>query len=86
MLANALDKLNLLFRGETSDYCFNNTAKRYLVHRNEAVVVHVCEESHDELTVHTISDTAVTWDGITKVLDLECALKSRCKESSERCD
>lgn len=50
------------------------------------MVVHICEKSHDELTVHAICDTAMTWDGIAEVFDFKRALEARRKESTERCN
>ena len=47
------------------------------------LVVHVGEETHDELTVHTVSHTTVSGNGVTKVLDVESALETRCEEATE---
>ena len=38
---------------------------------------------HQELTVKSVHDASMTWDDVFKVLDLECSLESRSKESSE---
>lgn len=53
---------------------------------NKCVEVHVGEETHDELTVHAISDTSVSRNRVAKVLDLEGTLKARSKETTERSD
>lgn len=51
---------------------------------NESVVVHVSEEAHDELTIHSISHASVAGNRVAKVLDLECSLQSGSKETAER--
>lgn len=86
MLADTLHKLNLLIRSEAGNSCLDDTTQRYLIHGNEAVVVHICEEAHNKLTVHTVSHTTMSWNRVSEVLDLESALKSRSKESPEWCD
>lgn len=86
MLANALDELYLLVRSQTRDRAFNYSSERDLVYRDEAVVVHVGEETHDELTVHAISDTAMARDRIAEVLDLECSLEAGSEEAAEWCN
>lgn len=50
------------------------------------MVVHEREEAHDELAVHPVSDTTVARNGLAKVLDLESALETGSKESTERSD
>lgn len=50
------------------------------------MVIHVREEAHYELAVHAIGDTAVAWDGVAKILDLEGAFEARGKETSKRRD
>lgn len=57
-----------------------------MVNGNEGVVVHVGEETHDELAVHTVGNTAVTGDGVAEILDLEGALQTRGEETSEGSD
>lgn len=47
------------------------------------MIVHEGEESHDELAVHAVGDTAVTRDRFAKVFDLESTLQARRKESPE---
>ena len=86
MFADTLHQVHLLFWAQASDCSFDDASKRHLVDRDEAVIVHVGKETHDELTIHAISHTAMTGDGITKVLDLESPLDSRCKETTEGSD
>ena len=57
-----------------------------MVDGDESVVVHVGEETHDELAVHTVGDTAVTGNRVTKILDLESALQTRGEETSKGSD
>lgn len=53
---------------------------------DKGVEVHVGEEAHDELAVHTVRHAAVSWDRVAKVLNLEGALKTRSEEAAERSD
>lgn len=84
VLAKATDKLELLVNAETVDSGFHNITDGSLINSDEAVVVHEGEESHDELAIHAISDTTVARDRLAKVLDVEGALQTRGKESTER--
>lgn len=84
MLADALHELHLLFWGQPIDRAFNNAPERHFVDGDEAVIVHVCEKSHDELAVHAVGDSTVTRNRVTKVLDLKGALEAGGKETPER--
>ena len=66
----------------------NNGNLRGIVNRSpdERVVVHIDKSGHENLTVETIDDTAVTGDHISKVLDFESTLETAGEESSERSD
>lgn len=86
ILAQTTDNLKLFFDSQTVNGGLNDIPNTGLVHGNEAVVVHVGEESHDELAVHTVRNTTVARDRLAKVLDLERALKSGSEESTERRD
>ena len=76
MLADPLHQLHLLLGRQTCNGRLDYTSQGYLVHRNEAVVVHIREETHDELAVHTIRNTSMPRDRITEILDLECTLEA----------
>lgn len=80
---HALDKLNLLVRAKSGDGQFQHVAHAGLVHGNEGVVVHVGEESHDELAVHTVGHASMSGNGVTEILDLEASLESRGEETTE---
>lgn len=82
----AADNIELLINGQAVDGGLNDITNARLVDGNEAVVVHESEETHDELAVHTVSNTTVAGDRLAKVLDLERALQTRGKESTERSD
>lgn len=85
-MTHALDKLELLLRVEAGDRGLENRAKRDLVDSDKGVEVHVSEETHDELTIHAVSDASVSGNGVTEILDLECALKSRSEETAKGSD
>ena len=61
----------------------NDRAHGYLVHCNEALVVHEGKEAHDELAIHAVSDTTVSWNRVAKVFDLESPLQSGGEKSSK---
>lgn len=86
ILAQATDNLKLFLDSQTINGGLDDVPNTGLVHGNEAVVVHVGEESHDELAVHTVRNTTVARDRFAEVLDLESALKSGSEESTERRD
>merc|ERR1719339_914436 len=50
---------------------------------DEAVNVNIDKCGHQELTVKPVHDSSMPRDQVTKILDLECALESRSKESSK---
>lgn len=50
---------------------------------DECLVVDEYEQSHDDLTIHSIGDTAVTRNRLTEVLNVECALEAGSKEAAE---
>ena len=83
MFANPLDKLHLLFKGKSCDSRLDNSTEGDFVNRNEAVVVHVCKESHDKLAVHTIGNSAMPRNRIAKIFDLESTFEARGKEATE---
>lgn len=73
VLLKLVEQLQLLFGLETVNHI------EQLLRRggtNEAGNVYVYECCHQELTVETIHDATVSGDHVTKVLNLECSLKS----------
>lgn len=83
VLAEAANNIDLFLGGQAVDGNLNHVTHSGLVHSNEAVVVHECEESHDELAVHAIGDSTVARDRLAEVLDLESTLQTGSKESTE---
>lgn len=86
VLAEASDYLKLFVNSQPIDSDLDHIANGGLVYSYEAVVVHESEETHDELAVHAVSDTAMAWDRLAKVLDFECAFQARGKKATERSD
>lgn len=83
MLADPLDQLHLFLRCQL--YCgLNNISQGDVVKSNEAVVIHVGEKSHNELTVHTVGNATMPWNRISEVLDLEGSLQPRREEATKR--
>ena len=54
-----------------------------LVNCNEALIVHESKETHDELAVHTIGDTAVARNWLAEVFDFEGTFETRGEEAAE---
>jgi hypothetical protein len=75
MFADAFDKLHLLFKCETT--------KGYFVYRDEAVIIHVCKESHNKLAIHAVRNSTVPRNRVSKVLNLEGTFETRGKETTE---
>ena len=48
------------------------------------VNIHKC--GHDNLTVESVHEASVPWDGVTKILDLKRTLEATGKEASEWSD
>lgn len=86
IFAQTTNNLKLFFNSQTVNSGLNDISNTGLIHGNETVIVHVGEESHDELAVHTVRNTTVARDRLAKVLNFERALKSGSEESTERCD
>ena len=86
ILAQSSHDLYLLFCCQACDCSLDDTAHADFVDGDETVVVHVCEGSHDELTIHPVGHTSVTWDTVAEVLDLERSLETRGEEASKGCN
>lgn len=50
---------------------------------NQARVVDVAEESHEELAVEAVSQASVAWDRVSKVFDVEGSLEARGEETAK---
>lgn len=76
----------MLLGVEAGNGRLQDAAKGDFVDLDEGVEVHVGEEAHNELAVHTVRHAAVSWDRVAKVLNLEGALETRSEETAERSD
>lgn len=76
-------KLLLLLSGKRVDERVEQRLHLGHVVGHKRLVVQVREEAHEELAVHSVRDSSVSGDGISKVLDLEGSLESRGKEASK---
>lgn len=86
VLAQSPNHFELFFDRQPIDSGLNNVPHANLVHGNEAVIIHVCEESHDKLAVHSVRNTTMSGDRLAKVLDLESPLEARGEETTKRRD
>ena len=50
--------------------------------RDETLIVHESEESHNELTVKAIGDSTVTGNAVAKIFDLEGSFKTGGEEAT----
>jgi len=86
ILAQPLHNLNLLLHAQTRNRHFQDSAYAGRMRGNEALVVKVHQRAHDELAIHTIGDTAVSWNTVTEILDLERAFNAGGEEAAEWSD
>ena len=86
MLAYSLHEFHLFFRAQSCDSRFNDTTQRHFVNGDEAVIVHIRKEAHNELAIHSIRNSTMTWNGVAEVLNLEGTLETRCEETTKRGD
>ncbi len=84
MLAYPLNQVHLFLERQAGDGRLNDPTQRHLIYCNKTMVIHVDEEAHDELAVHSIGHTAMAGNWVTKVFDLEGALETRGEEAAER--
>lgn len=75
-----VEQLQLLFWFEVINHVQELLRWRWT---DETRNVHINERRHQELTIETVHNTAMSWNHVSKVLDFKCPLKSRRKESSE---
>ena len=86
ILAQPPHNVHLLLGCQTRDRTLNDTTHTRLVNCNETLVIHESEQPHNELTVHPISDSTMTWDTVTEVLDFEGSFETRREEAAEGSD
>lgn len=86
MPTHPLDQVQLLIIRQPINSTLNQASKRNLVNGNKTVIIHVSEKSHDELAIHAIRNSAMAWNGIAKVFDLESSFEARGEEAAEGCD
>lgn len=86
LLASPLISLCLFFWGSAYDPQLDNVSKSEVAGSDKAMVVHIRKKAHNELAIHTIRHSTMTWDRVSKILNLERSLKTGSKEPSKRCD
>lgn len=69
-----------------SDDSLQNRAHCDVMFSNERRVIDVGEESHEELTIESIRQSTVSWNGVAKIFDVECSLETRRKKTSKGCN
>ncbi len=53
------------------------------MHSDETLIIHECEKTHDELTIHAIGDAAMAGNRFAEIFDVECPLESRGEKPSK---
>ena len=86
VVAHYPNKLQLVLGCQPVDGRIQHRPELDLVHGDERLVVHVGEETHDELAVHAVRHAAVAGNGVAKVLDLEAALEAGGEETTKGSD
>ena len=83
MFAQAFNDLHLLVNRQAYDSHLDHASNSCLVHCNETLVIHVCEEAHDELAIHAIGHPAMSRYRIAEIFDVEGALQAAGKETTK---
>ncbi len=67
-------------------YRHNNGRSVHCCCADYCSVIHIRKEAHNELTIHSVSDSTMTREQRIKVLFLVRSLDATCKETSKRCN
>ena len=86
ILPQASNDIELLLDRQARDRCLDDGAHASVIDSYEALIIHICKYSHNELTVHAVRNTAMSWNTITEIFNLEGALEARSEKSTEGCD
>lgn len=76
-------KLLLLLSGEGEHESVEQRLNLRHMVGHKGLVVQVREEAHEELAVHSVCDSSVAGNGVSKVLDLEGSLETGGEEASK---
>src|SRR5271156_4850110 len=86
ILPQASNDIELLLDRQACDCCLDDGAHAGSIDSDEALIVHICEYSHNKLTVHAVRNTAMSRNTVAEILNLEGALEAGSEESTEGCD
>ena len=75
-------KLNLFGSGERED----KREDRADIDSDKSGIIDSSKSTHNKLTVHTISDTAVTRNEVGEIFDFESTFEAAGKEATKRSD
>jgi len=78
------DKLDLFFNCEATGDGLEDRANCHSVFADQAAIIDVGEDAHQELAIHSISHPPVSRNAVAKVLDVEGTLKPGSEEATER--
>ena len=86
IFAETLDHFHHLILIQALNCSLNHISDTRFVHGNKALIVHESEETHDELAVHSVSDSTVAGNGFAEILDFKGAFETACEEAAEGSD
>jgi len=81
-----IDELQLLLNREATDDRLKYGADGNVMLANEAAIIDVDKHAHQELAIHSIRHTAMSWNAVSKVLDIESALETRGEKATKWCN
>ena len=82
----SFQNFDLILRRKSLHCHFEHPSYAGLIFRDKALIIDKREEAHDELAIHAVRDTAMTWDRFTKVFDFEGTFQAGGKETTEGSD
>jgi len=81
-----IDEFQLLLDREATDDRLKYGANGDVMLTNEAAIIDVDKHAHQELAIHSIRHAAMSWNAVSKVLDIESALETRSEKATKWCN
>ena len=79
MLADTFHQLHLLLGCQTRNHCLDHTPQTGFIYGNEAMEVHICKKTHNELAVHSVGNATMPGMLSPKSLMLKVRLRPEAK-------
>jgi len=81
-----IDELQLLLDRQATDDRLKYGADGNVMLTNETAVIDVDKHAHQELAIHSIRHTPMSWNAVSKILDIESALETRSEKATKWCN